>query len=96
MKRNSRSTNELLAGRYVYFTGKDLKGIIDLTPRKRYQLIPHPVPDNLAYIIDDEDFRITLYLAKGYRCPHLNCRYVWQLAHPSEMRSYDAVNNTNG
>jgi len=68
---------------YVYFTGKNLAGITDLTPYKKYEVLPviHPDIHIVRYIRDDVGFKICILLNDN-RCPHLNSRYKWQYVTP--------------
>jgi len=69
--------------RYVYFTGKDLTNIYDLTPYKKYKIEASVHPDSkLRYLYDDVGFKITICMDKDDKCAHLDDRYKWQYVTP--------------
>jgi len=67
---------------FVMFTGKNLDGIIDLTPYKKYLILQNQ--GVVSWIRDDAGTIIHVLTgynsATGiqYRCYHLDARYVWQ------------------
>lgn len=83
MKTKEQQVTEL-AGRFVYFSGKNLDTIIDLTPYKPYQLYIDDVRTMFRIYDNKNRIRLVRYenIVNNTKVRCLADRYTWQLMCP--------------